>query len=191
LTRCPGCGAGLPESDWPIGRRTNASAACWQLHAQVLGFEAEHLAGLGRFHQLTVDAYGAQHGGGRSPAISLPFSLIGLHLALEEGWHGDEVRAAHQALAQQRARWPSFTPPVDPHWLTVAAVAGASTPDAHGASNTTTFALGPMPSCRRRSAPVSARGERPAAEGYARRKALPAVVAGGKVLMSIYIDTRR
>jgi hypothetical protein len=131
MTRCPGCGAGLPESDWPIGRRTNASAACWQLHAQVLGFEAEHLAGLGRFHQLTVDAYGAQHGGGRSPAISLPFSLIGLHLALEERWHGDEVRAAHQALAQQRARWPSFTPPVDPHWLTVAAVAGASTPDAH------------------------------------------------------------
>jgi hypothetical protein len=128
---CPGCGVVLPESDWPVGRRTNASGACWHLHGQILGYEAEHLPQLGRFHQLTVDTYGAQHGGEPSPPISLPFALIGLHLAMDEGWRGDQVRAAHQALARRPSRWPVFTRPAKPGWVTVADVAGAPTPEAH------------------------------------------------------------
>ncbi|MHB8959789.1 MAG: DUF5946 family protein [Candidatus Limnocylindrales bacterium] len=63
---CPGCGLrppawwrGAVEPDRPL----RASAACWGLHAELVGFELQHLVALGRLHQLTVDAYGAQHAG--------------------------------------------------------------------------------------------------------------------------------
>jgi hypothetical protein len=96
----------------------------------MLEFEMEHLAQLGRFHQLAVDAYGAQHAGGTSPLISTAFSLLGLHLAFDDGWTGPAVRAAHQALAG-RGPWPTFTPPHQPTWLTAAAVSDMSNVTEH------------------------------------------------------------
>ena len=93
----------------------------------MLGFEADHLPAVGRCHQLAVDTYGAQHGGGRSPAISVPFSLLGLQLALEAGWSGTGVRAAHQYLAARGGGWPPFVPPNMPSWLTIADVAPPAT----------------------------------------------------------------
>ncbi len=121
----------LPSAEVPIGRRMNVSPACWQRWTDLLGFEAEHLPALRRHHQLAVDTYGAQHGGGRTPAISVPFSLLGLQLALEAGWSGTAVRAAHQYLAQRDEGWPRFVPPDAPHWLTVAAVATSVTVAEH------------------------------------------------------------
>jgi hypothetical protein len=96
-----------------------------------MGHEAEHLPQLGRFHQLTVDAYGAQHAGTPTPPISTAFSLIGLHLALEDGWTGDAVRAAHQFLAGRHTSWPAFHRPNDLGPLTVTHVRTAPTPEAH------------------------------------------------------------
>ncbi len=64
----------------------------------------------GRWHQLAVDTYAAQHAGGAKP-IRSAFGLIGLCLALERGRSGVEVRAAHQWLARTRRPWPAFQPP--------------------------------------------------------------------------------
>jgi glutathione S-transferase len=130
-SRCPGCGVVLEATDWPMERRANASPACWHLYTQVLSYEMVHLTSLGRYHQLTVDAYGAQHADVPSRPISTAFGLIGLYLALEHGWSGTAVRAAHQFLAQRFSRWPSFRGRAEGPVLTVADVAGATTPDEH------------------------------------------------------------
>ena len=96
-----------------------------------MGHEAGHLAELGRFHQLTVDAYGAQHAGAPTPPISTAFALLGLHLALDEGWSGTAVRAAHQALARRHRSWPVFRAPAEPGSLTIADVAASTSPAEH------------------------------------------------------------
>ena len=144
MTTCPGCGVVLPASDWPVDARANVSSACIELRTHVMEYEAKHLAELGRRHQLTIDTYGAQHGGPTVPAIAVPFGLIGLHLALDEGWTGTEVRQAHQFLARSaravagtedrtssRRVWPVFEPPGNPDWLTIADVAGATSTEEH------------------------------------------------------------
>lgn len=128
---CPGCGVVLEATDWPMARRVNASPACWDRYTQVLSFELEHLTRLGRYHQLIVDAYGAQHAGAPSPPISAAFGLIGLYLSLEHDWSGTAVRAAHQFLAQRYSTWPSFRGRADDLVITVDDVAGATTADVH------------------------------------------------------------
>ena len=112
-----------------VPRRSNASPACWGRRTDVLAFEFQHLAQVGRLHQLAVDAYGAQHGGDQTPAISVPFALIGLHLALDLGWSGNAVRGAHKYLADRSSAWPAFAVPEGPAWMTVADVAVAATPE--------------------------------------------------------------
>lgn len=89
------------------------------------------MAVLGQLHQLTVDAYAAQHPGPQVPAITLPFALIGLHLTLEEGWSGSAVRAAHQALARHHSRWPRFVAPGERGAMTAADVAAAASAHQH------------------------------------------------------------
>ena len=84
LTTCPGCGLRAHTgSGIPTGR-LNASADCEAIYGEVIGFASEHLELL-RLHQLTVDAYGAQHPGPPTKPIRLAYSLVGLHLALELG----------------------------------------------------------------------------------------------------------
>ena len=131
LRVCPGCRLALPIDGWPLDRRVNASPECWHRYTTVLAHEATHIALLGPLHQLTVDAYAAQHAGEPSPAISTAFALIGLHLALDEGWSGTAVRAAHQLLAGRHSSWPRFKRPAEPGRLTVADVATARTPAEH------------------------------------------------------------
>jgi hypothetical protein len=111
--------------------RPGASAVCWQLYGELAGFEAEHLVRLGRLHQLMVDTYVAQHPTADGPTIGLAFALIGLHLALDEGWRGDQVRDAHQLLATTRRDWPRLDPPRTRGPITVLDVAMAGSPDEH------------------------------------------------------------
>jgi hypothetical protein len=129
ITACPGCGLELPVSEWPLDRAVNATPACWHLCTEVIANEMQNARDPGRLHQLTVDAYGAQHAGEPTPRISTAFSLIGLHLALDEGWTGTAVRAAHQYLAQVRREWPGFAPPESRRGLTIADVASAANPE--------------------------------------------------------------
>jgi hypothetical protein len=103
----------------------NASAECWQVFADVTGFELNHAELVRDFHQLAVDAYGAQHAGGQTPPIRVFFSLVGLHLALDRGQSGTDVRAAHQRLGRRRSSWPLFDPPDQTGTVTAADVAAA------------------------------------------------------------------
>jgi hypothetical protein len=102
------------------------------VYGEVAGYELAHVARLGRWHQLLVDTYAAQHFGERSPRIGPAFALIGLQLALERGWDGPAVRDAHQALARASREWPSLLPaPRFRNGLTVADLAVAGSPEAH------------------------------------------------------------
>ena len=124
-TVCPGCGLRSTEPGIELDRPLNASAACWGLHAETVGFELLHAARLGRLHQLTVDAYGAAHAGPPTGARYVTYSLVGLCLALERGATGDEVRAFHSRMGPPVPTWPSFDPPKRRSRLTVADVAAA------------------------------------------------------------------
>jgi hypothetical protein len=79
--------------------------------AEVAGFELEHPWLVGRCRQMTVDAYGAQHAGTPTKPIRVAYSLLGLHLALEVGLSGNEVRDAHSRMGKPDATWPAFERP--------------------------------------------------------------------------------
>jgi hypothetical protein len=131
MGRCPGCGVELPGSAEPWDPRSLASEACHELYGEVAGFESQHIVELGRWHQLLVDTYAAQHAGERTPPIGTAFALIGLHLALEEGWDGLAVRDVHQDLARRYRAWPAFTAPDQRGDLTVLDLALVSRPEEH------------------------------------------------------------
>jgi hypothetical protein len=128
-TTCPGCGLELPASGLPWDPRRNASAECWQLYGEVQGFELAHPELVRDFHQLAVDAYAAQHAPrdreGAVPPIGVAFALVGLHLALDRGVPGVEVRAAHQRMGRPDASWPRLPAPRQTGALTVLDVAAA------------------------------------------------------------------
>jgi hypothetical protein len=128
-TTCPGCWLELPASGLPWDRRRHASPECWQLYGEVQGFELHHLELIRDYHQLAVDAYAAQHaprGGGRNiPPIGVAYALVGLHLALDRGLPGVEVRAAHQRMGKPDASWPRLPAPTRTGTVTVLDVAGA------------------------------------------------------------------
>jgi len=121
----------LPGSAEPWDPRSLASEACHALYGEVAGFESQHIVELGRWHQLFVDVYAAQHAGERTPAIGTAFALIGLHLAIEAGWDGLAVRDAHQDLARRYREWPAFPGPERRGDLTVLDLALASRPHEH------------------------------------------------------------
>jgi hypothetical protein len=128
---CPGCGLELPGDATPADGRLTASWACRAVYGEVAGFELAHVARLGRWHQLLVDTYAAQHVGEISPRIGPAFALIGLHLALDRGWDGPAVRDAHQSLAARNRDWPAFEPPRRPAWRTIGDLALATSVDEH------------------------------------------------------------
>ncbi len=66
----------------------------------------------GRFiHQHAVDAYEAQHAGGKTRPITGVFGLIGLYLAIEKRYTGRQVQLAHMKIASRRKDWPRLEPP--------------------------------------------------------------------------------
>jgi len=121
---CPGRGVRLPVSEAHADGRYHASAACWQLYGEL---SADTLTrGDSVFiHQLTVDAYGAQHTGPDARPITVAFALIGLSLACERGYDGWQVQHMHTLLAQRSQAWPRFVPPPHVGTLTVRDVMGA------------------------------------------------------------------
>src|SRR4030095_8141567 len=129
-TTCPGCGLQLPASGLPWNPGRNASSECWQLYGEVQGFALPHLELVRNLHQLTVDAYAAQPapreaGGAVPPPISVAYALGGLHLALDRGVSGPEVRAAHQRMGKPDPSWPRLPTPERTGAMTVFDVAAA------------------------------------------------------------------
>jgi len=111
MTACPGCGILLPGSGEPWHPRSTASEACHALYGEALGYEHLYLVEIGRWHQLLVDTYAAQHAGEPTAPIATAFALIGLYLTLELDRNGIEVREAHQLLASRYRDWPRFPTP--------------------------------------------------------------------------------
>jgi hypothetical protein len=122
-TACPGCELVLPAPLAPVAvAPAGSSPACWAVRLEVAAFGLEHPTLLGE-HQLLVDAYGAQHA--QPGSIRLPYSLVGLHLALEAGWAGLAVRALHGRMGKPRPDWPAFLRPALVGMTTVLGVAEA------------------------------------------------------------------
>ena len=126
---CPGCRLPLPSADRRFDDlRLNASAECWALYGEVTGFALQHTE-LGRYQQLTVDTYFAQHPGAGTSDLSIEFALIGSHLAIDRAASGAEARDLHQRLGNDRIEWPHLEPPDDLGALTVFDVAIAGPPE--------------------------------------------------------------
>ena len=116
VTVCPGCGAEFAASG--PSDRFNASAGCWQAFSELSCYTVSK--GDPEFlHQHAVDAYEAQHAGGRTKDITVVFGLAGLYLALEKGYTGREVQQAHMRMAKVRKDWPRLEPPARPAPVTV------------------------------------------------------------------------
>jgi hypothetical protein len=128
MSACRGCGAVLPGPPTSTDLRSGASDACRAVYAEVAGYELTHVAELGRWHQLLVDTYAAQHPSDAGPAIGTAFALIGLHLALDDGRSGLQVRDAHQLLGNRYRDWPRYPAPADRGRLTIVDLALATDP---------------------------------------------------------------
>ena len=128
-TTCPGCGLELPASGLPWDRRRVASPECWQLYGEVQGCALGHPRLVRDLQQLTVDAYAAQHapreGAAGVPPISVAYALVGLHLALDRGMAGVEVRGVHQRMGRPDLTWPRLPRPARTGAMTVFEVAAA------------------------------------------------------------------
>jgi hypothetical protein len=128
-TTCPGCGLRLPAGGVAPDPRRNASPECRQVYGEVQGIALNHLELARDLRQLTVDAYAAQHAprevGGDLPAISVAYAVVGLHLALDRGLSGLEVRAAHQRMGRPDPSWPRLPAPARTGAMTVFDVAAA------------------------------------------------------------------
>lgn len=125
-TICPGCGVQLEAIEGlSADPAVNASPECRQLDTDVTGFELGQAWLATRCHQMTVDAYGAQHAGDPTRPIRLAYSLVGLHLALDLGLSGAQVRAAHSRMGRPDASWPPFARPAGKAAKSIADVAHA------------------------------------------------------------------
>ena len=105
---CRGCGLRLPDQNIDQAERFNASGeclkmyfelACWTLVQQDVRF----------IHQHAVDAYEAQHAGGRTRPITVVFGLIGLYLALEKGYTGPGATGPRENWKNQKGLAPART----------------------------------------------------------------------------------
>ena len=126
---CPGCGVVLPAVSMPPHRYVNASAACWAAYGEVLAAEYSDPLIFGGCHELSVDAYIAQHPGGGHPTRSVVVHLAGLHLALVRDVAPAEIPGERARLAKRD--WAGPDPVIPASWgpMTVrdlVAVAGSS-----------------------------------------------------------------
>jgi Family of unknown function (DUF5946) len=97
---CVGCGAIVPDLDGPTHRYIGASPGCWEAYGRLSEREASDFRYM-RYHQLTVDAYCAQHPGKPSPQAvrSVAVHLVGLHLQLEREAPTEGLYASRQRVA--------------------------------------------------------------------------------------------
>jgi hypothetical protein len=123
---CPGCGLELPAVDAPTHAYLGASPACWTLYGEVLAREYSSPE-LAVVHQLTVDAYAAQHPGApeRRTVQSLALHLVTLGLWVEDGADPRRGPSLHARLAA-RGGYTWLEPPRPNGRLTVADVRRAA-----------------------------------------------------------------
>jgi hypothetical protein len=109
----------------------NCSPECWVLFEEVLAVSSGDPEKYAPVHQLTIDAYAAQHAGGRHPDRSVLVHLAGLHAAFELQMPWADVPAMLKQLAVRVPAWPHLVPPEFPSPLTILEVALAEGPADH------------------------------------------------------------
>lgn len=113
LTRCPGCGALLPDIEGPVHRYVGASVACWAVHGELLArrYEDARFADVGL---LFTNSYMVQHPGTPSPQSiqSVAVHLIGLYLVLERGVDDSRLIQVLRGAADGSAGFHWLEPPL-------------------------------------------------------------------------------
>ncbi len=110
--RCIGCGALVAGGDDPAHRYIGASPGCWALYGEVLAREYTDPR-YGAAHQLTVDAYAAQHPGTPSPQAiqSVTVHLVGLYIVFRLGRTPQQARKTIQRAVQHKKDFVWLDPP--------------------------------------------------------------------------------
>jgi hypothetical protein len=121
---CPGCHLHLADEQLAPSDRYNASGECLDLFNQLSArtFALEHPD---FHHQLSVDAYSAQHAGGVAKNMTTAYALIGLYLALEQRFTGRQVQHVHSIIPKQQ--WAPISVPGQAAAITVQSVLKANT----------------------------------------------------------------
>ena len=132
MSTCPGCGLTAPASGGPAPEEHRASAACWAMYGQLLSrsyTDPDYRA----VHQMLVDAYAAQHAGGRSrrEVQTVALCLMTLCLFVEDGVPVADGPRLHQQMAARRPPFRWLEPPPQQSLLTVADVLCARSVDEH------------------------------------------------------------
>ncbi len=99
---CIGCGAGVPDIEYPVHGDMRTSPGCWRLFCDVLGREFSNRA-YWPVHQLTVNAYALQHAAS-NPALH----LLALCLGLEHKYSDDRILAIMRRAAKEKERLPEI-----------------------------------------------------------------------------------
>ncbi len=133
LEPCFGCGALVSKTEGPVHRYLGASPGCWATYCELLEKEYGDFR-YARMHQLSVEAYCAQHPGSPSPQTiqSVAVHLISLHLQLECGLPPKDMIAARQQAAslgkEGKKNFVWLEPPASPGEVTVLDVYNAQNP---------------------------------------------------------------
>lgn len=126
---CPGCGSADPEVTGPPPAELVASAACYDRFTALLA-RSYRDPGARRLHQLIVDAYVAQHAGGRSrrEVQQVALCLMTLCLFCEDGCDPADGPALHQQMVRRRPPFRWLQPPSGHGPLTAADALAAQGP---------------------------------------------------------------
>lgn len=116
----------MPDADGPTHKYIGASAGCWAVFGEVIAKEYSDVL-YASAHQLTVDAYAAQHPGTPSPQSiqSVALHLVSLLCVLERGYDPARAAAVKQQLSKQKERFVWLEPPRSLGGLTILDVARA------------------------------------------------------------------
>ncbi|MHA7820590.1 MAG: DUF5946 family protein [Erythrobacter sp.] len=123
---CPGCGFEAPVEDGPIHAYMTSSPACWRHFNAIMAREYSD-AMLMPTHYLSVDAFAAQHPGGRTERRarqSVWIHLAGLHAILRDGHQPSYRYDLLRRLADATTDWPE-----PPKHAAFPIVAGRIAPD--------------------------------------------------------------
>lgn len=128
-TKCPGCGALVPDIDGPVHKYVPSAPGCWLTFGEVQADEAQRF----RYppaHRMVVDAYMAQHPGDasdRRDRQSVFVHLVGLCAVLEHDIaHPYVTKLLGRVLRHRQGAFPILARTEGPGTLTVLHMIGAA-----------------------------------------------------------------
>lgn len=127
-TRCPGCGALVPDIRGPTHRYVPSAPGCWRVFGELQAEESLRF-GYPSAHRLVVDAYMAQHPGDgqdRRDRQSVFVHLVALCALLENSMRPDFVTRLLGTVVRTHTNFPVLTRSMGPGVLTVADMVGTS-----------------------------------------------------------------